>query len=621
MKTSASMPDFKALMELEPDAGLPDLQAGLPENPHQVTESPALEIEGTTDMMCPSAPPEGGASLPRTPTCKQDEFKKVEEQALGKLRKEEQEPKVLESLGDAKTAWEQVEDRMVETPPLEEAAEASCQPSRLTLEIPKRTIAVAESRHRGQTVLAVELLLLDEDGDSSGSEGAGGRRGSSGKSLLQDLQRQLQDAGSHLRRKSAFGALIARGAQIRLLGYEQFGDEQGKAATLDRGETLTERSPTWSRPGVVPQRMAERAERGYARQNIAQAVGVVPRISDFPRPNRGPLDLPIDGGLGIISTLFSWLPNCSPTAACKASPSETIDSACSAIGLSEQIAKPGSVLRSHRSEVEAGLGGWPLSLPQAYVAFLTPQTDSFEAIEASEEKKAMSHAGSALTEAAKAARKAPVFQKAAVELDENELVLVLAASQMAGRASTATSKMKSEPDLTLQPWPAQSRLVCPREGLSRVKTWRPVDVARLSCLDGPLPWPHVVEFDGQAFGVQDPLRVLLALPTSALITRFREAVSQATREKANPRAAEDRSRSEGQGQRARGALRCKLCINARVRLSCYEDEENCAAVVRRGIFEACHVSADRVQIQKIWAEPSESPVTWAVPETESGFGS
>jgi len=341
---------------------------------------------------------------------------------------------------------------------------------------------------------------------------------------------------------------------------------------------------------------------------------VVPRISHFPRPSRGPLDLPVDAGLGVLSTIFSWLPNCSPSAACKASPSETIDSACSAIALSDKAASSGAVIRSQPHEVEAGLGGWPLSLPQAYVAFLTPQ-DSPDPLE--NEKPADVKASTPGSETVQNASKAAVFQKAAMELDENELVLVLAPMQ-----EMAKSKAKGEPDFTLQPWPAQSRLVFPREGIVRVKTWRPVDVVRLS-RDGSLPWPHVVEFDGHAFGVQHPFHVLLALPTSALITRFREAISKVTHqthEKANPRVSQDRSRSEaGNIRRTRGALRCKLSINARVRLSCREDEENCAAVVRRGVCEACHVGADRVQIQKIGSETPETPITGAASETALGF--
>eukprot|EP00931_Biecheleriopsis_adriatica_P035207 TRINITY_DN20265_c0_g1_i2.p1 TRINITY_DN20265_c0_g1~~TRINITY_DN20265_c0_g1_i2.p1 ORF type:complete len:737 (-),score=146.07 TRINITY_DN20265_c0_g1_i2:70-2280(-) len=465
--------------------------------------------------------------------------------------------------------------------------------------------------------LSVELLLLDEDllPETCGDEG---RRGSSGKSLLSDLQRQLGDGASHLRRKSAFGSLVSRGASVRLLGYEQVEEQRVKASDAETHQD-TERSPAWVRPGVVPSRAGKAHQ-----ESLATAVKVVPRIVDFPRPARGPMDMP-DDGLGLISALFSWLPSCGPTSVCKASPSETVEKGCSSILLPEQApaqSAPEAASAASGASVEAGLGGWPLSVPQAYVAFLsspssqpagpTSPTGTSGGSSASSRRPLLASVGT------------PEFHKAAMELDESELVLVPALCQNAqargscgtsrssgscgATPSTASTSKKAEfqssdqPEQMLQRWPTQSRLVCRREGLSTIKKLRPPDLAKLISPDFSPPYPHVVEFEGSAFGVVEPLHVLLALPTAALVSRFSEAVHQALPPSSHG------SSKVSRRPRLRGGVRCEMRIHARVRLDTPEDVQNCIAVVRRGICEACHVCADRVRVGKVWMERSSS--TW-----------
>ncbi|CAJ1448162.1 unnamed protein product [Effrenium voratum] len=113
--------------------------------------------------------------------------------------------------------------------------------------------------------LCAELVFLDEAlrlapklGDTSDYDE---ERRSSAKGLVASLQRQLGDAGSHLRRKSAFGSLVSRGAFVRILGYEQQMRpvRQVPAASLD-----SERTAEWSRSGVVPERAAGRGAAGAA---------------------------------------------------------------------------------------------------------------------------------------------------------------------------------------------------------------------------------------------------------------------------------------------------------------------------------------------------------------------
>mmetsp|Transcript_103031 Transcript_103031/g.245407 ORF Transcript_103031/g.245407 Transcript_103031/m.245407 type:complete len:444 (-) Transcript_103031:153-1484(-) len=380
--------------------------------------------------------------------------------------------------------------------------------------------------------LCAELVFLDEDTSDYDEE-----RRSSAKGLVASLQRQLGDAGSHLRRKSAFGSLVSRGAFVRILGYEQQMRpvRQVPAASLD-----SERTAEWSRSGVVPERAGAKQAEGPP----------VPRLHDLPRPSR-PLALPSDVLGAAVSALFSWLPSC--TSVCAAQ-SETIRCAVPPMPFDAGEAKA----------LEAGLGGWPLCLPEVFVAFLAPSSPA-----ASSSSPGASPVAQAIAQAD--------FQRAALELDERELVLLRpTVKSAASTPSTACTEKDA--------WPAPARLVCPRTGLSRVRSLRVGELTQVKA-----PTPHVLDFDCECSTGR--FRLLLALPSADVAARFREA-SQVPMP------------APASATRLCNAVRCELRINAQLQLSSARDIQNCSAVVKRGICEATHVSADRVLVQKIWTELS-----------------
>lgn len=391
--------------------------------------------------------------------------------------------------------------------------------------------------------LCVELLFLDEDTLEYDQE-----RRSSAKGLVASLQRQLGDAGSHLRRKSAFGSLVSRGAFVRVLGYEQISPRHQMPPT--QLPLCSESTASWSRSGVVPQRQLRRD----------QAEGSAAPVPKLRLRAAGPLALPADGFGPALASLFSWMPGCG-TPLC-AEPTDTV-----------RVCRMPEAAPFDSQALEAGLGGWPLSLPEVHVAFLHARL-----------RKSVS--GEALPGASPSAlpllgAEAPAeFQRAAIELDEDELILcpsLLSVSTVSGGTpSTASTKVSD--------WPP-GRLVCPRAGLSRVRGLRTQELEQLQA-----PTPHVLDFECTSnSGFQ--FRLLLALPTAKVAARFREA-SQAPVQAATPT------------PRPCNGVRCELRINAKLQLNSSRDFQNCAAVVRRGICEATHVSSDRVLVQRIWIETS-----------------
>lgn len=383
--------------------------------------------------------------------------------------------------------------------------------------------------------LCVELLLLDEDASTIHDE-----RRSSAKGLVANLHRQLEDSTSHLCRKSAFGSLVSRGAHVRVLGYEQVASQH----KVRRAEPSWDVEPTvtWSRPGVVPSR--------GSREEPPVAKAALPRLA-VPRPSAGPLTLPTDG-LGLLSALLSWVPSCGSTSLCRSSSIETIRG-CDVL-LPEAQPSWAQVSES-----------WPLCVPEVYVAFLSTARNK-----ASGDVSSPSTGADAMDLQARASE----FQKAALELDDDELVLLRPAALKSAPASSgsrtpSTAATRAEALL----WPGPGRLLCRREGISRVRSLRSAEVGQLAT-----PWPHVVEMNCSPQSVDGPLHVLVAFPCAKVAQRFREAAGEAVRP---PRAADD--------SRPRGAVRCELRINARVELDSTLARQNCIAVVRRGICEACQL--------------------------------
>ncbi|CAK9114148.1 unnamed protein product [Durusdinium trenchii] len=396
--------------------------------------------------------------------------------------------------------------------------------------------------------LCVELLFLDEDTAEYDEE-----RRSSAKGLVASLQRQLGDAGSHLRRKSAFGSLVSRGAFVRILSYEQISPRRQTSMVA---ATASECVSSWSRPGVVPERALAPPPRDAG--GVGAEKHTVPKLH---LRSSGPLALPTDGLGAAFAALFSWMPGCS-TSLCRAEPTDTVR-----VGTMPQAAPFDTQVEG---KAEAGLGGWPLSLPEVHVAFLNASDLR---------KSAPSLAASPGTSPRPSGTEGPPeFQRAAIELDEDELVLLCPAllkSVLGGTPSTASSKVSDA-------WPAPGRLVCPRAGLSRMRGLRAQELNNA-------PTPHVLEFEVVSGGQR--FRLLAALPNGKVAARFREA-SQAPAQQATPT------------PRPCNGVRCELRINAQLRLESNRDFQNCAAVVRRGICEATHVSAERVLVQRIWMESS-----------------
>ncbi|OLQ06604.1 putative E3 ubiquitin-protein ligase HERC1 [Symbiodinium microadriaticum] len=383
---------------------------------------------------------------------------------------------------------------------------------------------------------------------------------SSAKGLVANLHRQLEDSTSHLCRKSAFGSLVSRGAHVRVLGYEQVASQH----KVRRAEPSWDVEPTvtWSRPGVVPSR--------GSREEPPVAKAALPRLA-VPRPSAGPLTLPTDG-LGLLSALLSWVPSCGSTSLCRSSSIETIRG-CDVL-LPEAQPSWAQVSES-----------WPLCVPEVYVAFLSTARNkaSGDVSSPSTGADAMDLQANGLQfEDRGASGYARVTEHAVChlalavpELDDDELVLLRPAALKSAPASSgsrtpSTAATRAEALL----WPGPGRLLCRREGISRVRSLRSAEVGQLAT-----PWPHVVEMNCSPQSVDGPLHVLVAFPCAKV-------------------AADD--------SRPRGAVRCELRINARVELDSTLARQNCIAVVRRGICEACHVNAERVLIQRLWSEPITS---------------
>eukprot|EP00435_Cladocopium_sp_Y103_P075721 s111_g63.t1 len=395
--------------------------------------------------------------------------------------------------------------------------------------------------------LCVELLFLDEDTLECDEE-----RRSSAKGLVASLQRQLGDAGSHVRRKSAFGSLVSRGAFVRVLGHEQISPRhQLPPMQLPLCSAST---ASWSRSGVVPQHQPLRRD-----QVEGSAAAPVPKLR---LRAAGPLALPADGFGAAFASLFSWMPGCG-TPLC-AEPTDTV-----------RVRMPEAAPFDSQA-LEADLGGWPLSLREVQVAFLHA-SDLRKSVPSVEALPGASPSALPLLGAEAPAE----FQRAAIELDEDELVILcpsLLKSVSGGTPSTASTKVSDS-------WPAPGRLVCPRAGLSRVRGLRTQELEQLQA-----PTSHVLDFECTSnSGFQ--FRLLLALPTAKVAARFREA-TQAPVQPASPT------------PRPCNGVRCELRISAQLQLNSSRDFQNCAAVVRRGICEATHVSSDRVLVQRIWIEPS-----------------
>merc|ERR1719326_905240 len=144
--------------------------------------------------------------------------------------------------------------------------------------------------------------------------------------------------------------------------------------------------------------------------------------------------------------------------------------------------------------MEAGLGGWPLSIPHAFAAFPAPENSVEGAFAPA------SASTSALTSAALRSAATACFRKAAIEVDDDELTVILAPQKTkwgAGGLSTnertpSTASTMAPPSPQASPalpaFAALSRLVYPLAEVRALRLWPKGDVSRC--------WPNGTNEDG-----------------------------------------------------------------------------------------------------------------------------
>lgn len=506
--------------------------------------------------------------------------------------------------------------------------------------------------------LVVEFLLLDED---AALVSAGGRlRIPTGRGIFAEIERQIQDPNSHLRRKSALGALVTRGAAVRAVGEEVVEvQDVGVVHPVDCESLGLEpafpaSAASSSAPMPSPQSAAD--DGGSAVHLVASVAGSakVPKISDFPKMAVRPRVVS-SGGFGFgFESLFGWLPSltsCSPVS-CSSVPRQVVTACTIIVPDAESFAPcllqlPDVPLESY----EAGLGGWPLCIAQAFAALarsqpagdsssglvLSPtqsvclapfrrvavEVDDFDLTVVFTPQGAL-EPGCAVATARSVASTCPAGSPGADELPRDFYKDPRGQPTASTRASTSLGVGRSDAtspggatrdcEVWPPPWVQHNRIVLSREGICSFQVWPASgNVCSLSfdkwdkkcCFASSAPWPHLVEVTGLPNGAPQPVTILLALPTAALASRVAEALSRVRhRSQSAPLAA-------APARRSRSAVRCELQVNATLNLEGGINFVNCASVVRRGISEAAHVGADRVRIctvrdQLVKSEATES---------------
>jgi len=458
--------------------------------------------------------------------------------------------------------------------------------------------------------LAVDLLLLDEEGRAS----PGSYHVSTAKGIYSELERQLQDPRSHLKRKSAFGALIERGARLRFICHDEGRNARRSPscpAALQTPETELAASGVTAEP-VSKQLASPEATEGVSAalegRNGQRSV-TVPHIADFPQSQSGKPTTDHNGN-GFFSSLLNWMPSCAPVHcnslelsgkdACKipATPPQAMGPC---------VPLPASALDHSESPIldsfEVGLGGWPLCVPHVGAALMDPllhdgtwQSHGLDSRSSgTDETEPLAVVGSQMQRPALHDAR---FRRAAIEVDDVEFALILAPLCMSRRNSSsstlATPSMVSRADSqspllasTVLSGAGCTRLVFGREDISCVKQWPKLDSGEKLGGDGSPPFPYLVEFVGIARGVQQAAAVVLALPSALLAARCQEALD----------GKRPRARPAMNTKTTVGAVRCELQIDVAVQLGTEGNSANCAAVIRRGICEACHLASDRVQVR------------------------
>jgi len=445
----------------------------------------------------------------------------------------------------------------------------------------------------------VDLLLLDDGAQSPAPQMVS--RTATAKGLYAELQRQLQEPNSHLKRKSALGALIGRGASARFIGHESLplSNERGHilydATSAQAGVTIQDKFVQMDLTGdCSTDEPFSTSASSTSSSKHGRGITRVPRILDFPQSRSHTSMIPLSG-MDFVTSLFSWMSPCAP-ASCKSLEPSRIDTGTIVVAPPEMhgtcVPMPSKMSAKEDSlgRFEAGLGGWPLCVSYALAAFQHP---------------AQSGSGSPGTSGA--LQGAPAhgsrFRRAALEVDDVELAVILAPAQgehscgssgLAQTPSTASTMDSPTPTTVFAGAAAHSRVVFSREDITSVKQWPRLDAAFCAspqyqaAVDADSPCSYVVEVSGTPRGASQPLTALLALPRSVLASRLHDALSRV-----------DRRVCRASAGGAREAVRCELEMNVNPALNSTGSEVNCAAVIRRGICEACHVGSERVWICRL----------------------
>mmetsp|Transcript_95986 Transcript_95986/g.298880 ORF Transcript_95986/g.298880 Transcript_95986/m.298880 type:complete len:525 (-) Transcript_95986:90-1664(-) len=461
--------------------------------------------------------------------------------------------------------------------------------------------------------LAAELLLLDADGREPMPPG--GYHVATARRLYGELAHQLQDTRG-LRRRSAFGALLARGASLRLMredagpatasgappaaaaGQAMGTDSVPLAPDLATGQATASSSSSSTAPGPAQLPRCQ-----------AQRIKVVPAIPRFPQAKQPAAA----GAKGLLDTLFGWLPSCT-SATCESANVGAIDSCTIVFSPDEQAAAPCMSLPTSAAPVEAegtaerpaaheaGLGGWPLCVPEVHAALLAPDVQGPD--------RAADGFAPAMLDSAQ-------FHKAAMEVDDSELAVIFpraSGSSTCGTsrppltpstASTVSRASRGEPPpspAAQLPWMARRRLVFPRNQISKVKLWpgpdlhpETVPLAGYQNQTGPT-LQNLVEVSGAPLGAPGPVVLVLALPSGEIASRLHEALRRGGRAALGLRSAARPAPGALGADAPRQSLRCELLVAASIRLEPEEQRATCEVVIQRSLCEALGVPPDRLRV-------------------------
>lgn len=459
--------------------------------------------------------------------------------------------------------------------------------------------------------LVVELLFADADPELIRSCNAATGRYAEGmahkmhllyaEGLYDELQKQLDNTNSTLRSAgSAFGILAALGTSLRLLGNKEvteadLPDMMALCAMQDYDEPVV-------READLAKPLCEKVERSpkvlvTVRGCRATREGPVPKISNFPNE--------------WYNIPFSWWTSFAPEpcrSLCSVSRMKAAvicESRCSPH--LQSTCEPARLMGVSHGDVasvyEAGSGGWPLCVPQAYCAFRFmsarvvqgPEGVKSTAESGDNKSDAMPPSSAFQTVESKDDIWQSPFHQVSLEADDDELSLLLATAHTADVTEICS-------------WSKSSRIVVPRANVSRSRLWSNAEVTNswspdLQISGGP-GYHNWVEITCTPRDAPEPMSVMLALPSIDIARRLHDACHN------TPRPPKLSGTESGERNGKRGAVMCELQLLAKVELSQEGQVQNCSMSMRRSICEAMGINRNRVQVLSV-KEGGGSIIGWA----------